>query len=202
VVATNLELVRAVGGTPPEQLQHPDGRWLLEKVRDTLPTGSWKAPYAVFLPAAGHPSKILPVSTLARVAKGLNEHGMEVVVAWGPAERERAHAVASVAGRSTHLAPATDLAELTALLGAASVVVGGDTGPVHLAASLGVPTAATFLTTNWKRNGPLGEHTTVVSGTADEDPKPTGSARARPVRSISHEEILEAAQSMIEGVTA
>ena len=201
VVATNLEIVRAVGGTPPRDPVPPDGRWLLDRVRDRLPTGSWASPFAVLLPAAGHPSKILPVATLARVARGLVELGIEAVVAWGPAERERAHAVAAMAGRGTHMAPPTDLAELSALLGAATVVVGGDTGPVHLAASFGVPTAAAFLTTDWRRNGPLGSRIAVVSGTADSDTGPTGSARARPIRGITAAELLDAARSVIDGVS-
>ena len=52
VVATNLAMMRAIGATPPA-LSPPNGSWLLERVRDRLPAGSWKAPFAVILPGAG-----------------------------------------------------------------------------------------------------------------------------------------------------
>jgi heptosyltransferase I len=51
-------------------------------------------------------------------------------------------------------------------MGACGVVVGSDTGTVHLAASLGVPTVAVFLTTDPARNGPRGSRVRVVSGAA------------------------------------
>ncbi len=68
------------------------------------------------------------------------------------------------AGPGIELAPPTDLQDLVVTLGHARAVVGGDTGPVHLAASLAVPTMAVFTTTDWRRNGPLGPHVAVVSG--------------------------------------
>ena len=59
----------------------------------------------------------------------------------------------------------------------AILAIGGDTGPSHLAASFGVPTVAVFLASNWRRNGPLGARTTVVSGAAPGPDRPSGSAR-------------------------
>jgi ADP-heptose:LPS heptosyltransferase len=40
----------------------------------------------------------------------------------------------------------------------ASLVVGGDTGPTHLAAALGVPTVALMGPLDARRNGPYGPH--------------------------------------------
>lgn len=183
VVATNLELVRAVGGEPPATPPPPDGRWLLGKAGFDPPIGAWRRPFSVLLPGAGHPGKILPEATLADAARHLVAAGIEVVVAWGPSEADRAAEVAALAGPGSHVAPATGLPELAGLLGAACLVVGGDTGPVHLAASLGVPTLAVFTTTDAERNRPLGAAVAVVSGSAP-GRGPGGSAttgRARPV---------------------
>src|SRR5258708_34421710 len=47
-----------------------------------------------------------------------------------------------------------NLGELMALLRGASCIVGGDTGPLHLAAALGTPTVALFGPTDPARNGP------------------------------------------------
>jgi ADP-heptose:LPS heptosyltransferase len=195
VVATNLEFVRAVGLQPPGPVTC-DGSWLLEQVGDRCPTGPWSpAPVAVLLPGTGGKHKVLPESTLAAVGRGLHDLGLEPVVAWGPGERERAQLVAERAG--AHLAPPTNLEELAALLGSAALVVGGDTGPTHLAASFNVPTIAVFLASDWRRNGPLGARTQVVSGARTGRPVPSGSARTGVARSVSADEILAAARDLL-----
>ncbi len=166
VVATNLELVRAAGGTPPDSPISPNGRWLFERIcgGDVQVKSSCSAPYGVILPGAGQPEKILSAEILAATAQHLVEKGLDVIVAWGPGEEERASAIADLGGPSVQLAPPTTIIELANLIGSAAVVVGGDTGPVHLAASLGVRTIGVHLTTDPLRNGPLGDHTAFVSG--------------------------------------
>ena len=197
VVATNLEMVSGLGVEPPP-VQHPDGSWLLKRVLSRAPVGPWQEPYAVILPGAGGTHKVLPVETLATVARGFTTLGMEAVVAWGPGERPRAESVVGAGDCGVHLAPPTDLEELTALLGRAALVVGGDTGPVHLGASLGVPTLAIFLASDWRRNGPLGARTDVLSGTAETTTGPSGSARARPRRAVRAEEIISVARTLLD----
>ena len=196
IVATNLAMVAAVGMKIPE-LSPPDGSWLLERVGNRAPTGDWSSQYAVVLPGTGGAHKVLAESTLAEVARGLASNGLEVVVAWGPGEESRAAAVVEAAGNGVYLAPPTNLRELAALLGAAALVLGGDTGPVHLAASFGSPTLAVFLASDWLRNGPLGNRTAVVSGAASAPSAPSGTARTRPQREVGAEEILESARRLL-----
>lgn len=197
VVATNLELVRAVGGEPPRWPVVPDGRWLTDSTPVATVADRWQSPFAVLLPGAGHARKVLATESLAAIAVGLVERGLQTVVAWGPAEAERASRVAELAGPGTDTAPPTDLVELAALLRAARLVVGGDTGPVHLAASLGTPTVGVFLTTDPDRNGPLGPATAVVSGAA-RHAAPTGSATTRALRSVGVDEVLAAVDRLLQ----
>ena len=196
VVATNLAMVRALDASP-AAIAPPDGTWLLEKVADRAPTGEWSTPYAVLLPGTGGAHKALDEATVASVARGLVGEGLAVVVAWGPGEQERASAVVASAGSGVFLAPATDIEELAGLLGGAVLVIGGDTGPVHLAASFGTPTLAVFLASDPRRNGPLGPRTAVVSGAEDAPSGPTGSARTRPGRRVDTAEILGTALDLI-----
>jgi heptosyltransferase-1 len=184
VVATNLELVRAVGAAPPDTVPAPDGQWLLDALADAPPPIRREPQYLALLPGAGRTEKIIPEPDLAGVADhAVDEHGLTVQVVWGPGERGRAEAVVAHSGHGVHLAPPTDLHGLAQVLAGARAVVGGDTGPVHLAASFGVPTLAAFTATDWRRNGPLGPRVTVVSGAAIGDDGPTGSSRAaRPGR--------------------
>lgn len=195
VIATNLELVRSVAGEPPAQPAQPDGRWLLDRARSHS-TGSPDHEYAVILPGAGQPEKILSAAILAETAQYLVSSGMDVVVAWGPSERERAMEIVAIGGAGVRPAPPTDLVELTALLGSAAVVLGGDTGPVHLAASLGVPTLAVFLTTDPERNGPVGERVGVVSGAAP-GRGPGGSATTGQARSVPASEICTTIEHLL-----
>jgi heptosyltransferase-1 len=195
VVVTNLAMVQAVGAKPPG-LTAPDGSWLFERFADRAPAGDWSTQHAVMLPGAGGAHKVLAESTLAEVAQGLVEDGLDVVVAWGPGEEKRAASVAESAGNGVFLAPPTDLGELAALLGGAAIVIGGDTGPVHLAASFGTPTLAVFQASDWRRNGPLGAHTAVVSGAAAASTVPSGTARTRRQRYVDATEILKSARGL------
>jgi heptosyltransferase-1 len=157
----------AAVGAKIPELSPPDGSWLLDRVGDRAPTGDWSTPYAVVLPGAGGAHKVHTESTLTAVARGLAANGL------------------------------ADLEELAGLLGGAALVLGGDTGPVHLAASFGSPTLAVFLASNWRRNGPLGDHTAVVSGAADAPTLPSGTARTRPQREVGAAEILESARGLL-----
>lgn len=82
--------------------------------------------------------------------------GLKPVLLWGPGEKDEAREIADLAADACTLAPATSLTQLTCLLAKASAYVGGDTGPSHLAASLGVRTLFLFGPTDPLRNGPFG----------------------------------------------
>jgi lipopolysaccharide heptosyltransferase I len=195
VVATNLEFVRALGAEPP-RIRPPAGSWLYHRVLEHAPFGPWQDhSYAVLLPGVGGAHKILPTQTLGAVAGSLD---LATVVVWGPGERQRAAEVVEAGGGRVHLAPPTDLEELTAILGGAAIVIGGDTGPLHLAASLGVPTLGVFLASDPRRNGPIGKHTAVLSGAEEHTSGPRGSARARPRRVPTAEEIISAARNLLD----
>ena len=58
--------------------------------------------------------------------------------------------------------PRCSVGELIALTRRASLFVGGDTGPMHLAAALEVPVVALFGPTRPERNGPYATRSTVL----------------------------------------
>ncbi len=61
------------------------------------------------------------------------------------------------------LAPPTDLRTLAALLARARLFVGGDSGPLHLACSLGCPVIGLYGSTDPLVNGPWGVPSRAVS---------------------------------------
>jgi lipopolysaccharide heptosyltransferase I len=82
----------------------------------------------------------------AGVAKRLRaERGARCIVTWGPGERALAEQVVEGSDGAARLAPETrSLLELAALYEVCDAVVGGDTGPIHLAAALGVPVVGLY----------------------------------------------------------
>lgn len=112
---------------------------------------------AVINPGAGRPDKRWPAERHAAVARRLaSDAGARVLVVWGPGEEALGHAIVAGGGAGVLLAPPTDLHRLIAVLRRASVVVAGDTGPIHLAAALGTPCVGIYGPTAAARNGPYG----------------------------------------------
>lgn len=100
----------------------------------------------VILPGAGRADKLWPVERWREVARRTN-----AVIAWGPNEHELAEAIG---GR---VAPPTNLRELAFILRNAALVIGADTGPLHLAAALGTRVVGLYGPTDPRRNGPYGQ---------------------------------------------
>lgn len=107
-------------------------------------------------PGAGRPEKRWPVEYWRRLAERLLEIGSRVLLLWGPGEEPLAAAVSSGLPAEPLVAPPTTLHELAALLRRASLAVGADTGPLHLAAALGTPCLGLYGPTAAARNGPYG----------------------------------------------
>jgi len=84
--------------------------------------------------------------------------GLVPVLTWGSAEEQAVvERIAAVSGGRAVVWPRGTLPELAALLAGAAVVVGGDTGPIHIAAAVGTPTVSLYRVTDGERNGPRGE---------------------------------------------
>jgi heptosyltransferase-1 len=102
----------------------------------------------VLLPGAGKANKLWPVERFRELAR---EIGPRALAVWGPGERELAEAIGA------RVAPPTNLRELAWILQKAEVVIGADTGPLHLAAALGTKVVGLYGPTDPRRNGPYGQ---------------------------------------------
>ncbi len=113
------------------------------------------APLALVNPGAAWPNKRWPADRLAEVCRVLHErHRLTPVVLWGPGEEGLARSVASASNDVATVAPPTGLRDFVALARSARLMISGDTGPLHIAAALGVPAVALFGPTDPQRNGP------------------------------------------------
>jgi heptosyltransferase I len=121
--------------------------------------------FAILNPGAGWGAKRWPAERYGEVAAQLAERGLHSIVNYGPGEDELAHQV-EAASRGTARAMKTSISELIALTRRACLFIGGDTGPMHLAAALSVPVVAIFGPTNPARNGPYGTRSIVLRNPA------------------------------------
>lgn len=145
----------------------PQLDWLIGDVsRFALPPR-----YALLVPGAspGRPGKRWPLEQFVELARRLE---MPVAVAGSAAEAPLAAAIGGI-----DLTGKTSLRELATIARGATLCIGNDTGPVHLAAAMGAPTLALF--------------------GADSDPAlcaPRGRAadvlRAWPISAITPEQVL------------
>ncbi|HXQ29104.1 MAG TPA: glycosyltransferase family 9 protein [Gemmatimonadales bacterium] len=112
-------------------------------LRDTV-TG----PFAVIHPGSSkaRPDKQWKAESFGEIARWLGEEmGIRSIVCFGPAERPLADLVAAASGGyAVTTWPGASVLDLAALLRRAVLFVGTDSGPMHAAAALGVPTVALF----------------------------------------------------------
>ncbi len=99
----------------------------------------------------------------ALLCRRLRARGLAVVLVGAPGDVPFAQRVlAAGAGEVIDAVGRVSLREVVAVLERATVAVGPDSGPMHIAAAVGVPVVALFGATNPARSGPWGWHHFVV----------------------------------------
>ena len=100
----------------------------------------------------------------SELAVALAKGGLPVVITCAPNEKELLFD-ANLSPESGVYQFTTTLEEFVALCEGASLFVGGDSGPLHIATSMGIPIVALFGPTSSARNGPLNKEDIVVERT-------------------------------------
>lgn len=138
VIDQNLELARAVA---------PEGGGKVNWSEYPIPIPGYENAI-VLLPGAGKANKLWPIERFRELAKRI---GPKALAVWGPGERELADAIGA------RVAPPTNLRQLAWILQKAALVIGADTGPLHLADALGTRVIGLYGPTDPRRNGPYGQ---------------------------------------------
>jgi heptosyltransferase-1 len=111
--------------------------------------------YVVLSPGGGWRSKCWPPERFGALCRMISDAlSLRCVVNYGPGEDDLAVKVRDSSSDTDPLLFNGELGPLMSLLRHADCVVGGDTGPLHLAVALGTPAVALFGPTNPARNGP------------------------------------------------
>lgn len=89
--------------------------------------------------------------------------GSAILFSWGnDAEHRIVSRLAAGIGPGAKVIERYSLKGLTALLKKVTVVVGGDTGPIHLAAAVGTATVSFYRASNGLRSGPRGDRHVII----------------------------------------
>lgn len=137
--------------------------------------------------SGGRESKQWHLSRFAEVGRTLAEEGrVTLVLTGGAGDRALVDEVKSQLGSApvVDTTGALDLPAMAALLSRLTMLITGDTGPMHLAAAVGTPVIALFGPSDPRRYGPLTEHQQVLR--VQLPCSPCGQVRLPPERCRGH----------------
>lgn len=117
--------------------------------------------FVLLNPGAGWGAKQWPAERYGQVARHLADDGLRSLINFGPGEAGLLQEVESASGGAAR-GTALSLTQLIALTRRARLFIGGDTGPLHLAAALRIPVVGIFGPTDPARNGPFGTRSIVL----------------------------------------
>jgi lipopolysaccharide heptosyltransferase I len=120
--------------------------------------------FAMLNVGAGWESRLWREDRYAEVAKYLLEQwNLPSLVVWaGETEQKKAETVVQATDGAAFLAPQTTLGELVALSRKATLFIGSDTGPLHIAAAVGTHCIGLHGPTQSKRTGPYGKQNRTI----------------------------------------
>jgi heptosyltransferase-1 len=152
--------------------------------------------FVVIAPTAGWGAKEWPAERYGQVAAELTRAGYRVLVNVSSVDDPAGEAVVRASEGSAIAAPSS-LAELIALVRRASLVIAGDTGPLHLAATLEIPVVGLFGPTDPARNGPYGTRSRVLRHATSQRDHTRHSETEQGLMQITADEVMMAAIELL-----
>ena len=159
-------------------------------------------------PGAGAPVKLWKNAAWAQAADTLAQrYGAKIVLTGSVEESPLCRAIAEqMTTKPIVAAGETSLGELAAIMARCQLVLGVDSGPLHLAVAMGTPTVHLFGPVDSRAFGPWGDPAHHIVVTSEMDCIPCNRLDYAPaelhqhpcVRNITVEQVLEAVQRLIE----
>jgi heptosyltransferase I len=161
IIQKNLQLAAHLGCEIAKPYVFPIA--LNEEDRQFADRHAAHGPFAILNPGGGWVTKLWSTAGFAEIADRLWQvHGLRSFVTYGPGEEALAREVVEQSHSGAAEMLNANLKEFAALALQARLFVGGDTGPMHLAAAASTPIVALFGPTSARRNGPFSEADVVV----------------------------------------
>ncbi len=197
VIDQNLELASEISGTP---LHDAPYDLALDPAAETWCRAELHRlrveRYAILNPGAGWGAKCWPVESYAAVARDLTRIGLRSLINYSPAESELASDLEHQSDGAA-VKVLCSISELVALTRRASLLIGGDTGPLHLADALKVPIVALFGPTDPARNGPYGTRSVILRSANSKISYKHHGALDTGLASITPAEVFTAAKDLL-----
>ena len=202
VAERNLELLRPLGVTASGvHFRLPDYPTETSSMEHYLKeTGLERGGFVLVAPGSACAERLWPAERFAAVATRIGQrYNIPSEVLWaGSRERQWALQISDASAGHARVAPPTSLAELAALARRASLFIGADTGPLHIAAAVGCTCVSLHGPTSAGRTGPYGaQHIAIQSGSAPAPAVPRPKDRP-PMKAISVEEVFEACDTVLK----
>lgn len=161
IIEKNLSMLPAIGlpaiGLRSDGMRFPirvPASPVADDVAATV-AGAGTSRFALVNPGGGWPNKRWRAARFGELAARLSSDlALPSFVLWGAGEETLAQQVAAHAAGGATVLPQTTLGDVLALASRASLMISGDTGPMHLAAAVGTPIVGLHGPTWPARNGP------------------------------------------------
>ncbi len=202
VVEQDVELAAAIAGdklTPVSPLLPVDPAaeaWAAEILPANTGARGGSQPSVLINPGAGWGAKRWPVQRYDAVAQGFIDLGFRILVNAGPGEEKLAEVIARGTGGAA-IPLACTLAQLIAVTRRVSLVVAGDTGPLHLACALGRPVVGIYGPTDPSRNGPFGTSYRVIRSPQSRRDHSRRESPEAGLLTIQPDDVLRAAEGLL-----
>jgi lipopolysaccharide heptosyltransferase II len=166
--------------------------------------GEIRGEYAVVFPGASVPEKRWEGNNFACLITRLQAMGLRVIIIGGESDRAEVLPKAVLAN-FTDLIGKTTLEETAAIISLAKVFISGDSGVLHIAMGLGVPTVSLFGPSSTNKWAPRGERHIVINKNLHCSPcakfgyTPKCSINARCMADITVAEVVAAVEKLLIG---
>jgi heptosyltransferase II len=202
-----LEMVRALGCMPTERSVqlHPGNDYdgVTEKLFKEYGIGTGRTLIGLAPGAAYGPAKMwFPERFAAVVDRLIDDTGAQAILLGSVGDKESVAAVARNARHClTDIAGKTNLKEAIALISRCALFLSNDSGLMHVAGALGIPTVAIFGSTNPVTTSPVGEKSIIIHREVACSPclKPVCPTDFRCMDLIGVDEVYCAARILLKG---
>jgi ADP-heptose:LPS heptosyltransferase len=115
------------------------------------------------IPAGGWPSKRCDATKWIEICSAINKkYKVQYLILWGPGDEYDADYIKNHFPDRTVIAPKTTLKQLSGLINNCGFIIANDSGPMHMAAALGLPTLGIFGPTDPDKHGPYSQNSGYV----------------------------------------
>jgi len=200
-----FELLKPLGTGPPARIDFPflNISDEAESSADRLLGPQLGKPFIALFPGASIAERCWGVEKFSDLSRVLNDQGLSSVIVGGRQDIDTAEIIASKGG-GINLAGVTSLSETAAVLSRSSLLVSGDSGVLHIAVGLDVPTVSLFGPGRALKWAPKGSNHIVLNKNLPCSPcttfgyTPRCPDNARCIQDITVDEVFQAVMSLLE----